>query len=177
MSGWLSLMWSGGRVLARHGVAPTAVTAAGVTSATLAVGVARSSPVAAGAAVLLAAVCDGLDGATAVVADRATRSGALADAVADRYCDATFAAVMWRCGVPPRLAAGCGALAWAVDGVRRVRRIPWRITVAERPTFTICALLACAADAAAPLPVLPCALVWAGLCGIGLGQLSRTPTH
>lgn len=178
LAGWLRLMWAGGRVLSGAGVPPTAVTVAGVACAGASVGLAGERPAIATAAVVAAALCDGLDGATAVVGGRATRSGALADAVADRVCDGAFAAVLWRRGAPGWLAASAAAFAWGVDSVRRVRRVPDKVTVAERPTFTICAALACAS---APFtrgrwPARLSAAVWIGAGVIGVGQLLRTPT-
>jgi CDP-diacylglycerol--glycerol-3-phosphate 3-phosphatidyltransferase len=168
---WLRLMWRLARPLAR--VPPTALTALGVLLALDAVLLARPLAWAAAAAVLLAALCDGLDGAVAVVADRATRSGALADAVADRIADLAFAAVLWRCGAPWPLAVACGVLAVGVDATRRVRRVPSRITVGERPTWTICAALACAASAVsdARWPVMACAAVWAAAGAAAVAQV------
>lgn len=177
LSGWLRVMWAGGRLLARAHVPPTVVTACGVASATAAVTLAGTSPGVAGIGVLGAAVCDGLDGAVAVVADRATRSGALADAVADRYCDVAFAVVVARCGAPRWMAATAASLAVGVDTLRRVRRVPAKVTVAERPTFTICALLACGSASVlrSRWPVRLCAAVWIGAGVVGVGQLLGTP--
>jgi phosphatidylglycerophosphate synthase len=176
LSGWLRLMWSGGRVLSRAGVPPTAVTVVGVAFAAGAVAVAQDRPLAAGAAVVAAAVCDGLDGATAVVGDRATRSGAVADAVADRLCDGAFAAVLWRRGAPAWAAAVAAGSAWGVDTLRRVRGVPARVTVAERPTFTICATLACTCALVTrdEWAARVCAGVWIGAAAIGVAQLLRT---
>jgi CDP-diacylglycerol--glycerol-3-phosphate 3-phosphatidyltransferase len=169
---WLRVMW----VLARplHRVPPIAITVLGVLLAADAVLLAHPVPGAAAVAVLLAAVCDALDGAVAVVADRATPFGARADALADRLADLVFAAVLWRCGVPWPVALACGVLAVAVDGVRRVRQVPARITVAERPTWTVCAVLACAstAVAAAGWPSLACAAVWLAAGVAGLAQVA-----
>ncbi len=168
---WLRLMWALARPL--RAVPPTAVTTLGVLLALDAVLLARGHPWAAAVAVLLAALCDGLDGAIAVVADRASRGGAVADAVADRLADVAFAAVLWRCGGPWWLAGACGAGAVGVDVLRRLRRVPARITVAERPTWTVCAILAAGSSAvtAAPWPVLVCAVVWLAAALIGLVQI------
>jgi phosphatidylglycerophosphate synthase len=174
---WLPIMWAGGRVLDRAGVAPTAVTAAGVVLAAAAVAAADGHPQAAGVAVIGAALCDGLDGATAIVGDRVTRTGARADAVADRLCDGAFAAVLWRRGAPAGAALTAAGLAWGVDTLRRVRRMPDRVTVAERPTFTICAAVACVAslvcdgDRAARIS----SAVWITAGAVGVAQLLRTP--
>ncbi|MBE7188107.1 CDP-alcohol phosphatidyltransferase family protein [Jatrophihabitans endophyticus] len=170
---WLRLVWAGGWALDRAGVPPNAVTVAGVAAAAGAVALAGAHPAAAGAAVVAAALCDGLDGATAVVGDRATRSGAVLDAVADRLGDGAFAAVLWRRGAPPRLAAAAAGTAWAVDGLRRARRTPDRITAAERPTFTICALAACAAGSFTRRrwPATVSAAVWLGAGAVAFVQL------
>jgi phosphatidylglycerophosphate synthase len=170
---WLRLMWRLARPL--RAVPPTAITAIGVVLAVDAVLLASSLPWVAFVLVLAAALCDGLDGAVAVVAGRATRAGALADAIADRIADLAFAAVLWRCGAPWGVAVACGAVAVGVDLVRRLRRVPARITVAERPTWTICAALGCGAAAVtdAEWPVLVCASVWLAAGAIGLVQLLR----
>lgn len=170
---WLRLMWAGARVVARTGVPPTAITVTGVLIAGAAVAAARPAPAVAAPLVLLAVLCDGLDGAVAVVADRATRSGRIADAIADRLCDLAFAAVLWRCGAPGWSAVLAGVLAVGVDTLRRVRRVPATITVAERPTFTVCAILACVSAAAtsAHWPAANCAAVWIVACCVGVVQL------
>lgn len=177
LSGWLRWMWAIARVLARLRIPATAVTVAGVCFAALAVVTAGSYPLLAAVLVLLAALSDGLDGALAVVADRATELGRYADAVADRCCDLAFALVLWRCGAPWPLAVAAAALAVGVDTLRRIRRVPDKITVAERPTFTICAVLAGVSAAAASRgwPLLLCAAVWLAACCAGLVQLLRTP--
>jgi CDP-diacylglycerol--glycerol-3-phosphate 3-phosphatidyltransferase len=170
---WLRCLWWLGRPLRL--VPPLVITGAGVVLAMSAVVAADAAPGAAAALVVVAALCDGLDGAVAVVADRATVHGARADAVADRLADACFAAVLWRCGVPWGLAVGCGALALGVDGLRRLRRTPARITVGERPTWTICAALAAASAALTPArwPVLVCAAVWAAAGLVATCQIAR----
>lgn len=177
VSGWLRLMWAGGRLLHRAKVPPTAVTVTGVGVAGMAVRLARPAPWAAAACVLGAVGCDGLDGAVAVVRGHGTRGGALADAIADRCCDVAFAAVLHRCGVRPSLAGVAAAGALAVDGLRRIRRIPARVTVAERPTFTICALIACV-TAALDGDQWQFDLIggaWVGATAVGLAQLALTP--
>ncbi|HEV7204374.1 MAG TPA: CDP-alcohol phosphatidyltransferase family protein [Jatrophihabitans sp.] len=173
LSGWLALMWRLARPLAAWRVPPTAITALGVLLAVDAVLLAGSWPWAAALAVLASVLCDALDGAVAVVSDRTTGHGAAADAIADRIADAAFAAVIWRCGAPWPLAAGAAALAWAVDLLRRVRRVPARITVAERPSWTACTVLAGASATVteARWPVLVCAAVWIVLGLIGVAQV------
>jgi archaetidylinositol phosphate synthase len=170
---WLRLMWWLAKPL--RAVPPTAITAVGALLALDAVLLAGSTPAVAAAAVVLAAVCDGLDGAVAIVAGRPSAVGAAADAVADRLADAAFAAVLWRCGAPWGLAVACGLLAIGVDVLRRLRRTPDRITVGERPTWTVCAALAASAAAvsSADWPVLVCASVWAAAGVVALTQIAR----
>lgn len=175
VAGWLRAMWGLARPLARLRIPPTAITVLGIVLAVDAVLLARRAPWAAALAVLAAVLCDALDGAVAVIAGRATVLGAHADAVADRICDAAFAAVLWRCGAPWPLAVAAGGLAWAVDLFRRVHHVPARITVGERPSWTICAVLACAAATVsdARWPQVTCAVVWIVLGLVGVGQVVR----
>jgi CDP-diacylglycerol--glycerol-3-phosphate 3-phosphatidyltransferase len=170
---WLRLMWRLARPV--RAVPPTAITALGLLLAWDAVLLAGRLPAVAAGLVVLAAMCDGLDGAVAVVAGRATALGAHADAVADRLADLAFAAVLWRCGVPWGVALACGVVAVAVDIARRLKRVPERITVGERPTWTVCAALAagCAAVTAARWPVLVCAAVWLAAGVVALAQIVR----
>ncbi|WAX56777.1 CDP-alcohol phosphatidyltransferase family protein [Jatrophihabitans cynanchi] len=172
---WLSLIWRLARPLAALRVPPTALTAVGVVLAADAVLFAARLPWIALALVLLSALCDGLDGAVAMLSRRVSAFGSVADKTADRIADCAFAAVLWRCGAPWPLALAAGALSLAHEGIRLVlggRRLA-RITVAERPTRVICAALACACAGVSPAtwPPAVCAGVWAGLAVIGLAQL------
>ena len=125
--------------------------------------------------VLLSVVCDGLDGAVALESGRVSISGGYADKVADRLADVAFAAVLWRCGAPWWLALTAGAISLLHEGIRELRGgvLRSRLTVAERPTRTVCAALACACAAVstAGWPPTVCAAVWTVLGVIGLGQL------
>ena len=175
----LRTLWWVARPLARWHVPPTLLTVFGVVLATDALFLASTSPLAAAACVVLAVICDGLDGAVAVVGAGGSRGGALADAVADRISDVAFALVIWRCGAPLWLAVSAGVLAVVVDGVRRVRggAVRARITVGERPTWMICATLACvcaaASDATWPATVCASVACAAGVIAVGQVALSR----
>ena len=173
LRGWLGFVWTLARPLVR--IPPTLITVLGVALAAAAVGLARPAPWPAAGVVLLAALCDALDGAVAVLGDSATGCGAVADAVADRLADVAFALVLWRCGAPLWVALVAAAVAVGVDVARRVVRRPTVITVAERPSWTICAVLACIASAlsARHWPVDVCGAVWIVLGLIGLVQLIR----
>jgi CDP-diacylglycerol--glycerol-3-phosphate 3-phosphatidyltransferase len=168
-------MWVLAGPLARWRVPPILLTALGALFALGAVLLAGSVPWAAALAVLAAVACDGLDGAVAVLGDRATRGGAVADAAADRIADLAFAAVLWRCGAPWWSAVVAGLLAVSVDAVRRIRRVLSRLTVAERPTWTICAVLAgaSATTTTAQWPADVCAGVWIAAGVVGVVQVAR----
>lgn len=177
VSSWLRLMWALARPLARAGVPPMAVTLAGVVLAVDAVFLAGPFPLAASALVLGSAVCDGLDGAVAVVAGRATRAGALADALADRIADCAYALVIWRCGAPFWLAVLAGGISLVHETVRVAGDGALRttITVGERPTRVICTGIAgiAASLSSADWPATACAAVWSAAGLVALGQLLR----
>jgi phosphatidylglycerophosphate synthase len=169
---WLRLMWTLARPLARLGVAPTALTFAGVAAAVVAVFV---PPWWALALVAVAVLGDGLDGAVALFTSGGSRFGVVADAVADRVADCAFAAVIWRCGAPAWSAVLAGGLSLALESWRalgRGRRLT-TITVAERPTRAICTGAACGAAglSSAHWPATVSAGVWIGLGVVALVQL------
>jgi len=168
---WLCLMWMLARPLVGVRVPPMVVTVVGVLLAVLAPVIAARLPLAALALVVAAALCDGLDGAVAVLGERATRAGAIADSIADRVADTAFALTLWRCGAPLWLALLAGGLSFAQELIRR-RVI---ITVAERPTRVICAALACGSAAVgdAAWPPTVCAALWVAATVVALAQLTR----
>lgn len=140
--GWLEGVRRCADPLARAGVAPSALTLAGLVLAVVVV-----VPAAAGGRwalavpVLLAAsaVLDGLDGAVAVLADRTSRSGAVLDATADRLADTAGFLALGLLGAPWAVvaaAAGTGALHEYVRARAQAEgmRGPGRVTVSERPT-------------------------------------------
>lgn len=175
LRGWLRAMWLLATPLARLRTPPLALTLLGALFAIDAALLAASLPWIAFALVLLSVLCDGLDGAVALLSGRVSVAGGYADKLADRIADAAFAAVLWRCGAPWWLALAAGALSLLHEGYRSVRggAALARLTVAERPTRTVCAALACASSAVsvATWPPTVCASVWTALAVIGLGQL------
>jgi phosphatidylglycerophosphate synthase len=169
---WLALMWTLARPLAAARVPPAAITAAGVVLAVDAPLFAARLPFVALALVLAAALCDGLDGAVALLQGRITRAGAVGDAIADRIADTAFALAIWQAGAPLWLAVLAAALSIALEFGRR-RPL---ITVAERPTRVICTALAClsAAVSDATWPPTVCAAVWVAATLVAFGQLGRS---
>lgn len=168
-------MWWLARPLVALRVPPLALTVLGALLALDALLLAGSLPAVALAVVLLASLCDGLDGAVALLSGRATRFGSAADKIADRVADSAFALVIWRCGAPLWLALVAGGLSLLHEALRALlggARLS-RLTVAERPTRVVCTTLAClcAAVSSAVWPATVCAAVWAGLAVIALAQL------
>lgn len=178
LPGWIRLTDALAAPLVRLRVPATAVTVTGALLAVLAAAVTRPAPWAAVALVLLSVACDAVDGTVASRTGRVSRAGARADAVADRVADVAFAAVVWRCGAPLWLAAAAGLVSLAHEAYRAWRggRLQVRITVDERPTRTVCTVLAAgsAAVSAATWPATVCAAVWLGLAAVGVAQLVRT---
>jgi CDP-diacylglycerol--glycerol-3-phosphate 3-phosphatidyltransferase len=172
---WLRVVYGVARPL--RAVPPMAFTVLGAVLAVDALLLASTQPWVALVLVLVSAACDALDGAVAVIAQRASAAGAVADKVADRVADTAFALVMWRCGAPLWLAACAAVLSLLHEAIREIRggRLRSRVTVAERPTRVICAALAClcAGVSSAAWPPTVCAAVWVALAVVGLAQLAR----
>lgn len=168
---WLHLTWTLARPLAASRARPGAITVVGVVLAVGAPLFAARLPLAALVLVLAAALCDGLDGAVALLQGRTTRAGARADAAADRIADTAFALVIWQAGAPLWLAVLAATLS---AGLELARRGP-AITVAERPTRVICTALACisAAISDATWPPTVCAAVWVASTVVAFGQLRQ----
>lgn len=171
LRGWLRFVWTIARPL--KVIPPLALTVAGAVLAVVAVFV---GPWAALVLVLAAVLCDALDGAVALIADRVSTSGAVADKVADRIADIAFALVVWRCGAPLWLALIAAAIAVSHEAMRELRGGPARalITVDERPSRTICTVLACATATWGTWAPTTCALVWVAVGVVGLAQLARS---
>lgn len=167
---WLTLMWTLARPLAEARVPPAAITGAGVLLAVDAPLLAARLPLVALVLVLAAALCDGLDGAVALLQARTTRAGAVADTIADRIADTAFALVIWQAGAPLWLALVAAALS---VGLELARRRPL-ITVAERPTRVICTALACvsAAISDAAWPPTVCAAIWVAATLVAFVQIT-----
>jgi CDP-diacylglycerol--glycerol-3-phosphate 3-phosphatidyltransferase len=117
--GWLTLAYTLAVPLAR--VSPLVATAAGLLVAVAAVG-----PAVAGGAWLIATglligcsgLLDSLDGALAIAGGRASRRGFVLDSAVDRLTEVAYALAFWAAGAPGWLAAAFGALCWLPDYLR-----------------------------------------------------------
>ncbi len=140
--GWLRISHAVALPLARRGVPPNAITLAGVVVAAAVVPLALAGghwPLLAAPVVVVSGLVDSLDGAVAVLSRRASRWGALADALADRVSDAAYCVALWLLGAPAWLAVLAGGLGYLHEYARaRAAGLglteAGTITVAERPT-------------------------------------------
>lgn len=145
--GWLRLAYVVARVILPLPVSPNAVTLLGVL---IAAGVPLLAwwgggwvPVAA-VLVVVGALADSVDGALAVLGERATRLGQVYDSVADRLAEVAWLGALALVGTPVWLVVLCGGLAWLHEYVR-ARATPagmsdiGAVTVAERPTRVLVA--------------------------------------
>jgi CDP-diacylglycerol--glycerol-3-phosphate 3-phosphatidyltransferase len=179
--GWLRLTYAVARPVAAVGVAPDLLTLAGVAAAAAVLWPSAAGDgwlVAAVPLVVLAGLLDGVDGAVAVLTGRATRWGAVLDAVADRVADLVLVLALALAGADGRVAAA-GAALMLLQEYLRVRATAAGmadvgvVTVWERPTRLIvtAAFLAAGGVLGDPWPALG-AWAWVGLGVVGLGQLA-----
>lgn len=183
LRGWLTIVHALARPLARLGVHPDVVTLASAWLAGVVVVLAELEGrwwIAAGLLIVLSGLVDNLDGAVAVLEDRATRRGYVLDSVVDRVCDALFLLAVVLAGCPGWLAVTCGFAVFLLEYLRaRAGNAGGGevelITVAERPTrvivlaptFLVSGVVPGSADAVATVGV---ALLLV-LTAVGLGQL------
>ncbi|MFI6075396.1 CDP-alcohol phosphatidyltransferase family protein [Actinoplanes sp. NPDC051343] len=173
--GWVRLAFTLGSRLAWAG--PSWVTLCGLLIC-LAVPFAGLVPGA--ALVLLAALADTLDGAVAVLSDRATRAGYVLDSVADRVGEAAWLTAFWVGGAQAWVVVAAGAASWLHEYARARATAAGMseigaVTVGERPTRVLIAvfgLLGAGIAGHAPLVLTVAAAVWLGLAVIGLAQLA-----
>jgi CDP-diacylglycerol--glycerol-3-phosphate 3-phosphatidyltransferase len=183
---WLRLSYGVGRLLARLGIRPATVTAAGLVLCTLvpvAVRSGRLGPVLAAVLVVLSTVADSADGAVAVITNRVTRLGYVYDSVADRLGEAAWLVALWLLGVPVWLVVTTGGLAWLHEYLRaRATAAGMKeigtVTVAERPTRAIVVTLGLLLAGLGSLATRDLAVgtatmataIWLLLGVVGLGQ-------
>jgi phosphatidylglycerophosphate synthase len=114
--GWLSVCYF---IARRLPVSPMVATIAGLL---LACGVpalcVRPWFFPAAALVLLSGLCDGLDGALAVLHDRGSRFGAVVDSLADRFADTAYFLGLWLIGAPGWLAGSAAGAAFLQEYLR-----------------------------------------------------------
>jgi phosphatidylglycerophosphate synthase len=180
---WLDLMHALAPAAVRLRLAPDALSALGVlvSLAVLPLVVAGGRWVLAAALlVTLGGLLDGLDGAVAVLSDRATRWGFVLDSVCDRVSDIASVVALWLLGAPGWACWTGGALALLHEYVRARAAAAGMagigvVTVSERPTrvtvTAACLLGAGLFPGAAAAWATAGAAAWVVLGGAGLAQL------
>ncbi len=184
LRGWLTLMYRTARPIAVAGVLPDVLTAWAVWLALAVVALAAMGGLWAllGALLLVASgFGDGLDGAVAVLTDRASSWGYVLDSVADRITDGLFLVAAWAAGAPAWLTVVTGAAVALIEYLRARAGNAGAthvevITVGERPQRIICCALAVGLAGLAPDRAIVLAgwsiAVLLALTVIGLAQLT-----
>jgi CDP-diacylglycerol--glycerol-3-phosphate 3-phosphatidyltransferase len=179
---WLGVAYAAARPLAAARVRPGTVSAAAVLAALGATGLAALGgrwALAAAPVVVLAGLLDNLDGAVAILTDRASRSGMVLDSFCDRVSDALFVTALWLVGAPAVLCLVGGVLMFLQEYVRAQAAVAGLtevgvVTVWERPTrvlVTAMFLLAAGVFPGALWPLLGAA-AWVALGVAGLLELA-----
>jgi phosphatidylglycerophosphate synthase len=176
--GWLRVVHRLARPLARRGVAPsmlTACSAACGVAVPLVALAGRGGALGAAVLVVACALLDGLDGAVAVLADRATAWGRVLDPLVDRVGDVAFLVALVLAGAPGPLAVAVGTLTLLQESVRASARLPdvGVVSVWERPSRVIVAaagLLGAAVSPGLPAPAIALG-IGAVLAVVGFAQV------
>ena len=142
---WLTVIYALARPFARIGVPPDVVTLLGLAVSGVVVLLCALGD----RWVLLAAfvvgasgILDSLDGAVAVLTDRATRWGAVLDSVVDRVSDVLYLLALWLVGAPAWACVSAGVVVLVQEYARaRATAIGMDdvgvVTIGERPTRVI----------------------------------------
>jgi phosphatidylglycerophosphate synthase len=180
---WLSWTHSVARPFVAARVAPDLLTLAGLAAGGAVVGFTSLGGwwvLTAGALVVVSALLDNLDGAVAVMTDRATRWGSVLDSVTDRICDGLYLTALWVLGAPGWLCVLGGTLMGLHEYTRARAAAAGMseigvVTVWERPTRVIvtAVFLGCAGSypAGDQTWATLAAAAWVGLGLLGFAQL------
>ena len=131
-------------------------------------------------AVAVSGLLDGLDGAVALIAGRASRWGGVLDACCDRVADSGYVLALWALGAPGWLCVGAAGVALLHEYVRARAGAAGMlevgvVTVAERPTRVIIAAMFLLGAGVYPFAAADWALAggaaWLGVGLVGLTQL------
>ena len=180
---WLGWSYALARPLAAARVPPDVVTGLGLLVSLGAVAAAWASgrwALLAAAVVVVSGLVDNLDGAVAVLTERASRWGFVLDSVVDRLSDACYVVALWLLGAAVWLCVVGGALMGLQEYTRARAAAAGMedvgvVTVWERPTRVITTAMFCLGaglhvDAAAGWATAGAA-AWVGLGVLGLLQL------
>lgn len=156
--GWLRMQYRLARPLAVAGVSPGVLTGGTVLLGVAALGAATAGdrwPLVAAGLVVAAGVGDGLDGAVAVLSDRVTARGYVADSTADRVTELLFLGALAAVGAAWPLIAVCATLIFLLEYVRARAGNAGNgeitaITLGERPNRIVWCALGLAGAGTAP---------------------------
>lgn len=145
LRGWLTMVHTIARPLARRGVQPDVVTISSLWLGGLVVVLSQVGGrwwIAAGWVMVASGLFDSLDGCVAVLEERTTRWGYVLDSVVDRVNDALYLVAVVLVGCPVWLAVACGFGFFLLEYLRARAGnaggdAVGRITMAERPTRVI----------------------------------------
>jgi phosphatidylglycerophosphate synthase len=189
--GWFRVTYALAVVPARRGLHPHVVTGVGLclsASVPLLATTGGWAAIAAAPVLVCCGLADSVDGAVAVLSQRATRFGALLDSLADRLGEVLFLTALVFLGAPPALAVAAGVAGYLVEYVRaRAAALGMAglgvVTVFERPIRIIVTAFAVGLAGVAQLTVhdgLPTVVVvlgtmfWLILALAALGQILHT---
>ena len=145
LRGWLTMVYTIARPLARRGVQPDVITISSIWLAGAVFVPADAGgrwAMLAGWVLVASGLFDTLDGCVAVLEKRTTRWGYVLDSAVDRVNDVIYLAAVVSVGAPLELAIACGFLFFFMEYVRaRAGNAGGdevgRITIAERPSRVI----------------------------------------
>ena len=145
---WLVISFALARPIVRLRISPNLLSLLGVIAAIFTYVEARHDYCA--AILIFSLLCDGLDGTVAILSDKASKRGAMVDAIADRIGETFWALAFYTLGAPAWLVATAWVLAFTQEYSRaRIAGLgDYRIdvvTIAERPVraaFLAIAILA-----------------------------------
>ncbi|MEI8058120.1 MAG: CDP-alcohol phosphatidyltransferase family protein [Actinomycetes bacterium] len=186
---WLSMVYMLARPLAQVGLSPDSVTALGLVVSAFVVVLCWLGGwwvIAAAVVVGISGVFDSLDGAVAVLSDRATRWGSVLDSLVDRISDALYLVALWLVGAPAWVCVAAGFALGLLEYTRARAAATGLdevgiLTVGERPTrVTVAAMFLLAAGIYRSESVFWAtsgAAVLLLVSGIGFGQLVVLVRH
>ncbi|MEX2291927.1 MAG: CDP-alcohol phosphatidyltransferase family protein [Mycobacteriales bacterium] len=145
LRGWLTMVYTVARPLARRGISPDVLTISSIWLAGavfLPLELGGRWAILAGWVLVVSGLFDTLDGCVAALENRTSRWGYVLDSAVDRVNDVVYLVAVVSVGAPPGLAVACGFLFFFLEYVRaRAGNAGGgdvgRITVAERPSRVI----------------------------------------
>lgn len=179
---WLRVVHRVAAPLAARRVSPDAVTWSALLPAAAAVGTAYAGgrwPLLGAFLIAASGLLDAVDGAVAVMTDRATRFGFVLDSLVDRLVDGLLLVSLWLLGAPPGLAVAAGTGLVLLEYTRARAGFAGMtdiglVTLGERPTRVILAaltFLACGLVPGHDAVATAGTAALLAVCVVGLAQL------